>query len=76
MPLVTTQTIGENTFDQFFRWRTSGRWLSQWDSFNLTSAKLNSHCLSFRSGDRCETLQCTSNDRTLDRGLYSNSQDR
>jgi GUN4-like/DnaJ domain len=35
---VTTQTISENTFGQFVRWRIGGRWLSQWDAFDYNSA--------------------------------------
>jgi GUN4-like/DnaJ domain len=29
-----TQTISENKFGEFVRWRVGGRWLSQWDDFN------------------------------------------
>jgi GUN4-like/DnaJ domain len=28
------QTISENKFGEYVRWRVSGRWLSEWDDFN------------------------------------------
>lgn len=34
---IQTQTISENTFGKYVKWRVGSRWISQWDSFNYDS---------------------------------------